>query len=442
MARFLFAVPPLNGHVNPTVAVGAALTEAGHEVAWVGPPVVVAPLLPADALLLPAGEELGRDTVATVRDRATGMRGPAAFKFLWEEFLLPLARLTAPGIDRAVDEFAPDVLIADQQAIAGAIVARRRGITWVTSATTPAELSRPFEALPKVGEWVRTLLVDIQLEMGVERALALEGDLRFSDRLILAFTTEALMGAASAGVPAATAFVGPALGGRPPTTDFPWEWLRDDAATVLVSLGTVNVGAGDRFFAAILEALDGLTLPMAVEGGVRGVAGAAGVGGVGAGEAGGAGGVEGAVEPARSVQAVVVAPPDLVGPAPPNVLVRESVPQLELLSHLDAVVCHGGNNTVCESLLHGLPLVLAPIRDDQPIVAEQVVEAGAGLRVRFGRVKAPELRTVLTAVLSEPRYREAAGRIQDSFGVAGGAETAARRLAALATSGSRTSVTA
>jgi MGT family glycosyltransferase len=416
MARFLFAVPPLNGHVNPTVAVGAALTEAGHEVAWVGPPVVVAPLLPADALLLPAGEELGRDTVATVRDRATGMRGPAAFKFLWEEFLLPLARLTAPGIDQAVDEFRPDVLIADQQAIAGAIVARRRGITWVTSATTPAELSRPFEALPKVGEWVRTLLVDIQLEMGVERALALEGDLRFSDQLILAFTTEALMGTASAGVPAATAFVGPALGGRPPTTDFPWEWLRDDAASVLVSLGTVNVGAGDRFFSAVLEALDGLTLPMVSEDGDGGVA--------------------------RPVQAVVVAPPDGLGPAPPNVLVRESVPQLELLSHLDAVVCHGGNNTVCESLLHGLPLVLAPIRDDQPIVAEQVVEAGAGLRVRFGRVKALELRAVLTAVLSEPRYREAAGRIQDSFRFAGGADTAAQRLAALATSGSSAPVTA
>ncbi|HXA33079.1 MAG TPA: glycosyltransferase [Acidimicrobiales bacterium] len=427
MARFLFAVPPLNGHINPTVAVGAALTEAGHEVAWVGPPVVVAPLLPADALLLPAGEDLGRDTVATVRQRATGMRGPGAFKFLWEEFLLPLARLTAPGIDRAVDEFGPDVLIADQQAIAGAIVARRRGVPWATSATTPAELSRPFEALPKVGEWVRTLLVDIQLEMGVERALAFEGDLRFSDQLILAFTTEVLMGAAADGVPAATAFVGPALGGRPKTTDFPWDWIRDDAATVLVSLGTVNVGAGDRLFATVLEALDGLAIPKPSEVGVDGVGGVDG-----------ADGVDGV---GRPVQAVVVAPPEALGTAPPNVLVRESVPQLDLLSHLDAVVCHGGNNTVCESLVHGLPLVVAPIRDDQPIVAEQVVEAGAGLRVRFGRVRAPELRAVLTAVLTEPRYREAAGRVQDSFRIAGGAEAAARRLAALATTGSSAPVT-
>jgi UDP:flavonoid glycosyltransferase YjiC (YdhE family) len=440
MARFLFAVPPLSGHVNPTVAVGEALEADGHEVAWVGPPVVVSPLLSVGARLFPAGEELGGETVATVRERATGMRGPAAFKFLWEEFLLPLARLTGPGIDRAVDQFAPDVLVADQQAIAGAIVARRRGITWATSATTPAELSRPFELLPKVGEWVRELLVDIQLEMGTPQELASQGDLRFSDQLILAFTTERLMGTAAAAVPASTALVGPALGGRPPMSDFPWEWLRDDAASILVSLGTVNVGAGDRFFAAILEALDGLTVPVPVPvTSSAGMTSSAGAGGLGRGVGLGAGQVVGAERP---VQAVVVAPPDRFAPAPSNVLVRESIPQLELLSHLDAVVCHGGNNTVCETLSHGLPLVLAPIRDDQPIVAEQVVEAGAGLRVRFGRVKAAELRAVMTAVLSEDRYHTAAKQVQESFRVAGGAPAAARRLEALASSRSRTAAPA
>ena len=36
MSRFLFVVPPLTGHINPTVAVGAELTARGHEVAWAG----------------------------------------------------------------------------------------------------------------------------------------------------------------------------------------------------------------------------------------------------------------------------------------------------------------------------------------------------------------------------------------------------------------------
>jgi MGT family glycosyltransferase len=401
VARFLFAVPPLHGHVNPTVAVGAELTARGHRVAWVGPPAVLTPLLPAGAEVLPAGAELGTDAVSLERDRAAGMRGPAAFQFLWEDFLLPLARLTAPGVEDAAATFGPDVLVADQQAIAGAVTARRHGIPWVTSATTPAELTRPFELLPKVGEWVRQHLVDIQLELGVPEAEARVGDLRFSDQLILAFTTELLMGPAAGAVPPSTAFVGPAFGARPRSVEFPWSWLDDGAATVLVSLGTVNADAGARFFGAVVEAVDGLRVTAP-----------------GGGD--------------RPVQAVLVADPAEFGALPANVLVCRSVPQLELLPHLDAVLCHAGNNTVCESLAHGLPLVLAPIRDDQPIVAEQVVSAGAGERVRFGRVRAVDLARVLTEVLEDPSYREAAGRVRASFEAAGGAGEAATRLEELA----------
>ena len=107
------------------------------------------------------------------------------------------------------------------------------------------------------------------------------------------------------------------------------------------------------------------------------------------------------------------------------------MPQLALLPRVDAVVCHGGHNTVCESLAHGLPLVVAPIRDDQPIVAEQVVEAGAGIRVRFGRLSPAALRDAVTRVLDEPAFREAAERIRGSFAAAGGASAAADALEGL-----------
>jgi UDP:flavonoid glycosyltransferase YjiC (YdhE family) len=403
VARFLFAVPPLHGHVNPTVAVAAELTLRGHQVAWVGPPSILETLLPEGAQLFPAGEVLKNDDVSLERDRASALRGPAAFQFLWEHFLIPLALLTAPGVEAATDTFAPDVLVADQQAFAGAITARRRGIPWATSATTPAELSRPFELLPKLDDWLRQLLVEVQLDLGVPGDQAIQGDLRFSDQLILAFTTQVLMGSAAAAVPPSTAFVGPAFGSRPRSAAFPWEWLDDDSAKVLVSLGTVSAGSGDRFFAAMIEALDGLRVP----------------------------GPDGGDRP---VQAVLVGPPDRFPTVPDTVLVRPSVPQLDLLAHLDAVVCHAGNNTVCESLAHGLPLMVAPIRDDQPIVADQVVAAGAGIRVRFGRVRADQLRQGLTALLVDPAYRSAAARVRASFDAAGGAPAAATLLEARAAS--------
>jgi UDP:flavonoid glycosyltransferase YjiC (YdhE family) len=128
----------------------------------------------------------------------------------------------------------------------------------------------------------------------------------------------------------------------------------------------------------------------------------------------------------QELQAIMVAqPPER---APSHILFAEHVPQLALLPHLSAVVSHGGHNTVCEALAHGLPLVVAPIRDDQPIIAQLVADAGAGIRVRFGRIRAPELGEAIRAVLDEPRYGAAARRVRDSFATAGGAATAADHL--------------
>jgi UDP:flavonoid glycosyltransferase YjiC (YdhE family) len=98
------------------------------------------------------------------------------------------------------------------------------------------------------------------------------------------------------------------------------------------------------------------------------------------------------------------------------------------------VICHGGHNTTCEALAHGLPLVIAPIKDDQPIVADQVVAAGCGLRVKFGRVQAGELRDATQRILAEPAFHAAANRIRSSFHAAGGAPAAARALEELACS--------
>jgi MGT family glycosyltransferase len=113
-------------------------------------------------------------------------------------------------------------------------------------------------------------------------------------------------------------------------------------------------------------------------------------------------------------------------------LVREYVAQLDLLPYLHAVVSHAGHNTVCEALAHGVPLVVAPIRDDQPVVASQVTDSGAGIRVHFGRVGSTELRTAITTVLDDPSYGAAARRVQTSFATAGGATVAADHLEKLA----------
>ncbi|WP_026413366.1 glycosyltransferase [Actinomadura oligospora] len=384
MSRFLFTVPPLAGHINPTAAVGAELIRRGHQVAWAGHPGTLEPLLPAGARVLPVIDDALDHRLREARTEWLALRGAAELRFLWEEFIIPLGRAMLPGVDAAIDAFAPDVLVADQQAVAGPVAARRAGITWATSASTPAEVLRPLAAMPKVEAWISSLLDGFQAEAGLDDPV----DLLFSDRLVLVFTTGALAGDVSR-FPGHWVFTGPALAGRPDRGAFPWDRLDPRRRKVLVSLGTLNGPAGERFYRVAAEALDGL---------------------------------------GADVQAIVVAPPGMIDEPPPNVLVTGHVPQLALLPHLDAVVTHGGHNTVSEALAHALPLVVCPIRDDQPIIAGQVVASGAGTRVRFGRVRPADLRAALLAVLDSPSYRAAARRVRESFAAAGGSAAAADHL--------------
>ena len=66
MARFLFVVPPLVGHVNPTNSVGRELERAGHEVAWVGHPGTVRKRLPEGARLITKYSKLYLKTAKTI----------------------------------------------------------------------------------------------------------------------------------------------------------------------------------------------------------------------------------------------------------------------------------------------------------------------------------------------------------------------------------------
>ncbi|MEU9026523.1 glycosyltransferase [Streptomyces sp. NPDC048383] len=406
MSRFLFVVPPLVGHVNPAVGVAAALVSRGHRVAWAGEPALVRRLAGPDAVVHPcpppgAGRgPRGEPAVA----RPADIRGPEALRFLWERFLVPLAEAMAPGVRQAVAAFRPDVVVADQQALAGALVAEDLRLPWATSATTSAEFTDVLATMPRVAAWNETLLRDLRSRIGDPAG---SGDPRFSPHLVLAFSTPELAGRAVRGGDRVR-WVGPSLTARP-SAPFPWERLDPGRSLVLVTLGTANTDAGARFLARSAEALRARAdRVQAVVVDPEGTLGAGAGAGAGAGSGSGA------------------------DPADRDVIVLPVVPQLELLDRADAVVCHAGHNTVCEALWHGVPLVVAPIRDDQPVIAGQVADAGAGVRIRFARAGADAIGAAVDTVLRDPGPREAARTIARAFRGAGGALAAARHLERLA----------
>jgi MGT family glycosyltransferase len=385
MKRFLFVVPPLVGHVNPTVSIARELEARGHRVAWAAHPRRVRPLLPEGAEVIELDDRVSDEVWNPLVDRAKLVRGLESYQFLWEEVLVPLARAMRPAIERAIEAHAPDVLIVDQQAIGGALAARKAGARWATLCTTSAGVVDALSDLPKVRAWSAEQLRALEREAGLPSVEPPD----LSPQLVIVLSTAALVGPPER-FPLHYRFVGPSIHDRPDPTPFPWDALRE-GPRVLVSLGTVSVDRGDDFYATVVEALGG-----------------------------------------QAMQVILVAPPDRVPGPPENFLVRARVPQLALLPHVQAVVSHGGHNTVCEALAHGVPLALTPIRDDQPIVANQVVAAGAGIRLRYGRLSASALRTAVERLLAEPELRARAVRVAAEFKKAGGAVAAAEHLERLA----------
>jgi MGT family glycosyltransferase len=342
-------------------------------------------LLPEGAELIALDDRDEDDVVGRTRARSKLVRGLESLQFLWEEVLVPLARAMLPGVRDALTKWSADVVIVDQQAIAGGLAARLEGLRWATLCTTSAGVVDVLSDIPKVDAWVREQVASLEREHG----LAVSATNNLSPGLVVVFSTESFVGAAQKW-PDHYRFVGPSIDDRQDFTAFPFDEL-GPRPRVFVSLGTVNAGIGERFYATVVEALRDV-----------------------------------------DVRVVLAAPPELVTNAPSSFLVRARVPQLALLPQVDAVVCHGGHNTVCEALANGLPLVVAPIRDDQPVVAQQVVASGVGVRVKFGRLSAATLRAAVKQALEDDAMRAAAREIAASFRQAGGAEAAADAIEALA----------
>jgi UDP:flavonoid glycosyltransferase YjiC (YdhE family) len=374
VSRFLFVVAPLAGHVNPATAVAQVLQADGHDVAWVGSGAYLRPLVGDRATVFPTG----------LRPyRGQHDRGARAMRSVWEGFMVPFARAIRPAVEKAVTAYDPDLLVVDQSALAGAVVAHQYGLRWATICPQAMELTRPFRDRPRVEAWIRGQLEAL--------APGCDIDLRFSPYLVVAFTGTALTGPAV--FPDHFALVGAVLGHRPPVPDFPWEALDPDRKLVLVSMGTLAQDLATDFYRRAAEGLRPL---------------------------------------GHRLQAVVVAPEGAVPDPPDHLIVRPRVPVLELLARVDAVICHAGLNITCESLAHGIPLLVAPIRHDQPLIAEQVTSAGAGIRLRFRRAGPAELGGAVSALLDDLSYRVRAGRVRDSFSAAGGARAAAAHLVRLA----------
>jgi MGT family glycosyltransferase len=119
-----------------------------------------------------------------------------------------------------------------------------------------------------------------------------------------------------------------------------------------------------------------------------------------------------------------------------NMTGAEFLPQTSILPLVDAVVTHGGNNTVTESLYFGKPMVLLPLFWDQYDNAQRMHETGLGLRLATYAHAPEQLTGALEALLADDvRIRRLAGlsaRLRAEPGTVAAADAISRVAAARA----------
>ncbi len=109
-----------------------------------------------------------------------------------------------------------------------------------------------------------------------------------------------------------------------------------------------------------------------------------------------------------------------LGAIPENFIVRNFVPQLDILQRTALFVSHGGMNSANEALYYGVPLNIIPQSIDQPWVARRVAQLKAGKMLRRDRMQTSTLRHAADEILANSAYAQASTQIGETLRQAGG----------------------
>jgi MGT family glycosyltransferase len=120
------------------------------------------------------------------------------------------------------------------------------------------------------------------------------------------------------------------------------------------------------------------------------------------------------------------------GRQPANVHIARYIPQAQVLPRCAAVVSHGGSGSVLAALAYGLPSVLLPMGADQPHNARRCAALGVARALDPVDATPAEIGAAVAAVLAEPGYRQAAGRLREAALALPGPAHAVALLARLA----------
>jgi UDP:flavonoid glycosyltransferase YjiC (YdhE family) len=365
--KFLFTVQPLTGHFHAMVPLARALQEHGHEVAFATGPGFASTIKHAGFQHFPCGFDLNGEPhgifEALPEWDSIKARYPSVGAQQVYGFVQALGPKMAADVVALMEHWRPEVVVRDPLEFGGYIAAEHYGLPHAT--ITWAVYINP-----------KSLCPEALIELRQRYDLPDDPELDTLDRYLVYNFLPPVWKLPMAPFPAVThRFCAPPfdMSGADHLPD--WISTLPDRPTIYATLGT-TFNQAPATFQAILAGLSGKD-------------------------------VNAIITVGRSMD------PLQFQPLPANIHVERYIPQTLLLPRCDAMLFHGGYNSLHSALWHGLPLVIVPLgAGDQYPTGLLCEKLGIGVMIKEQPPRADAIRTAVKAVIEQPTYRAQAQQLQ------------------------------
>jgi UDP:flavonoid glycosyltransferase YjiC (YdhE family) len=385
--KFFFTVQPLFGHFHAMVPLALALKDHGHEVAFVTGQSFGPTVRHAGFEHFPCGLDLSGEPNDIFETLPTWETIKAEFPSVGAQqvygFIQALGPRMADDVIALMKPWRPDVIIRDPLEFGGYVAAEYYGLPHAT--ITWAIYINPKPLCPEA-----------LLELRQLYALPDDSELNTLDRyLVFNFLPPAWQFPMAPFPPVTHRFCAPPFDVSGDDQLPAWIDALPARPTIYATLGT-TFNQSPVTFQAILTALSTED-------------------------------VNAIITVGRSMD------PAQFQPLPDHIHIERYIPQTLLLPHCDAVLFHGGYNSLHSALWHGLPMVITPLgAGDQYPTGLLCEKLGVGVMVKEQPPEPEAIRAAVKTVIDQPAYRARAQQLQHDLKALPDLSEAVKRLENLA----------
>jgi MGT family glycosyltransferase len=402
VSRFLFAVFPVTGHVNPGLPIARELVERGHDVRWYSTRRFQRAIESIGARWVPFRhamhiDEQGMDDMFP--DRPKG--GIPQIQYDIEKVFVDIIPGALFDLEEELAKEPADVIVGDNSFGVCGLIKERHGIPWAAYGITPLAIpsrdTAPFGLALMPSSTPLGRLRNRALYWLVDHVIFRRANARYQeirDAIGMPRTDYSIFDNARRSdlylqssvpsfeyprtdMPPQLRFIGAAIP-QPPANWTPPSWwceLDRHKRVVLVTQGTINNDYDQLIRPAIRALADEDVFVIVTTG-------------------------------SKEAEAVGI------DPLPPNVRVERFIPYAHLMPKVDLLLTNGGYGSIQIALAHGVPVIAIGKTEEKPEIANRIQWSGVGVGLKVLIPTAEQIRGAVQRVLNDVTYRARANALR------------------------------